>query len=384
MTDDPGDTDETGDPNDLLKKGGPRLVRENWDRTTGKDNSRGNGRGTAFIIQSAAEFLAGFKPPDYLLDGVIQRSYLYSLTAKTGHGKTAVSLALAAAVLRGTALAGRDVARGSVLYLAGENPDDIRMRWLVLGDVMGFDPRLLPLHFIGGVVSLKEKIVEIALEAQRFGALSLVIVDTAAAYFAGDDSNNNAQVGEYARLLRQLTRLPGRPAVVVACHPVKNAGQENLLPVGGGAFVNEVDGNLCLWKDEENVTLHWQGKFRGPEFEPIPWKLEVKTSELVRDSRGRLMPAIVAHSITDGEHEAGQARVITDDYRLLELIGMNAKASLASLAEKAGWFFENGAPAKSKVSRTIKRLSQDKLVEHVMGKWRLTERGKKEIGATDT
>jgi len=33
---------------------------------------------------------------------------------------------------------------------------------------------------------------------------------------------------------------------LVNCHPVKNASRDNLLPMGGSAFLNEVDGNLTL------------------------------------------------------------------------------------------------------------------------------------------
>lgn len=382
MTDDNGKF--TGDPADLLKRGGSKLFLEHWDRHAGGSGGGGDGgsgKGGRFIIQTAREFLAGFKPPDYLVDGIIQRSYLYSLTARTGHGKTAVSMALAQAVMRGLNLGGREVAKGSVLYLAGENPDDIRMRWLTLGDVVGFDPRELPLHFIAGVVPLKDRMVEIALEAQRIGDLNLVIVDTAAAYWMGDDPNNNAQQGEYARVLRQLTRLPGRPAVIVACHPVKNASRDNLLPVGGGAFLNEVDGNLTLWKDDETLSLHWQGKTRGPEFEPIAFRLEVKTSELVKDSKGRLLPTVVAHAISDIEHEAGEAKVSKDAYRLLEAIGTNAKASVSDLARHVGWMSAKGDPQKSKVYRVAAKLVEAKLVERLLDRYRLTEKGKREVGA---
>jgi hypothetical protein len=46
--------------------------------------------------------------------------------------------------------------------------------------------------------------------------------------------------------------------------------------MGGSAFLNEVDGNLTLWATaERQMTLHWQGKFRGPEFEPMTFELEV-------------------------------------------------------------------------------------------------------------
>jgi hypothetical protein len=37
-------------------------------------------------------FLKGFIPPDYLIDGILQRRFIYSLTAPTGGGKTAIAL----------------------------------------------------------------------------------------------------------------------------------------------------------------------------------------------------------------------------------------------------------------------------------------------------
>ena len=78
----------------------------------------------------------------------------------------------------------------------------------------------------------------------------LVVIDTSAAYFEGDEPNNNAQQGVHAARLRTLIDLPGGPCVLALCHPIKNADRDNLIPYGGGAFLNEVDGNLTCWKDE--------------------------------------------------------------------------------------------------------------------------------------
>jgi hypothetical protein len=51
------------------------------------------------LIKSSKEFVAGFVPPDYLVDGLLQEAFLYSLTGATGAGKTAITLRLAASVL---------------------------------------------------------------------------------------------------------------------------------------------------------------------------------------------------------------------------------------------------------------------------------------------
>ena len=93
-----------------------------------------------------------------------------------------------------------------------------------------------------------------------------MVIDTSAAYFLGDDENSNAQLAAHARMLRSFVNLPGGPTILVTCHPVKNFDMNNLLPRGGGAFLNEVDGNLVCLKEPDShaVTLDTHGKFRGP------------------------------------------------------------------------------------------------------------------------
>jgi hypothetical protein len=63
------------------------------------------------------------------------------------------------------------------------------------------------------------------------------------------------------------------------CHPVKNATDDNLVPRGGGSFLNESDGNFTVQKDNMTIEFHWQGKFRGPDFAPINFKLKSVTHE---------------------------------------------------------------------------------------------------------
>jgi hypothetical protein len=201
-----------------------------------------------------------------------------------------------------------------------------------------------------------------------------VIVDTAAAYFTGVDPNSNGEQGLYARQLRELTFLPGKPAALVNCHPVKNAARDNLLPMGGSAFLNEVDGNLTLWSSaEKQVTLHWLGKFRGPEFNPLSFEITVATAPVVKDAEGRLMPNAVARPISDATLEAQEDVQTSDETRLLSLIHNNHRASMASLAGKMG-------VSKIRVQRVAERLKQDKLAEVFRNRLRLTSKGERELG----
>ncbi len=120
------------------------------------------------LILSSEEFTRDFVPPDYLWDGILLRGFVYSLTARTGDGKTAIMLALTAAIarvklftshdiMRGKAdFSGRYVESGRVLYFAGENPDDIRMRWIAMAEHLNFDADAIDVHFIAGTFNIKK------------------------------------------------------------------------------------------------------------------------------------------------------------------------------------------------------------------------------------
>lgn len=331
------------------------------------------------ITQSAREFISAFTPPEYLIDGIMQRGYLYSLTARTGHGKTAVSMFLAQSIARGLPVHGREVLKGSVLLLAGENPDDIRARFITMADHCQFDPTTINMRFVGGVIDIAASLT--TLRAEAIKDLVLVIVDTAAAYFKGDDSNSNAQQGDYARLLRQLTFLPGKPAVLVNCHPVKNASSDNLVPVGGGAFLNEVDGNMTLWSGaERQATLHWQGKFRGPEFEPLAFEIETITSDRVIDAKGRHMPSVIAKPIGEIQIELAQKQTEMKEEAVLGAIHRSPRGSIAMWATLAGFITKEGKPQKSTVLRLCQRLADEKFLVKSRGRFKLTKKGRQEIG----
>jgi AAA domain len=329
------------------------------------------------LILTGAEFVKGFRPPDYLIDGMIQQSYLYSLTARTGHGKTAVAMYAAQCVARGTPVHGRKTKQGAVLFLAGENPDDVRARYIMQADQEGFDPANVPFYFIDGVIDIAASLPRIRAEAAKIPNLVLVIVDTAAAYFRGDEDNSNTQKLIFAQQLRRLTKLPGKPAVIVNCHPIKNATKDNLIPVGGGAFLNEMDGNLPLWADDKVCTLSPHlDKWRGVSFEPVSFDLKTAYCEKVVDAEGRQMPSVIAVPITEAIAERKAVMMENDEDTVLRLIHVDKHASFAVIAKRAGFVWPDGSPAKSKVQKIVERLKDEKLIFKYRGsKYRLTKKG---------
>jgi AAA domain len=245
-------------------------------------------------LMTSDEFTRNFIPPDYLIDGMLQRRFLYSLTAPTGSGKTAIMLRLAYSIALCQAIGRYQIeAAGPVCYLAGENPDDVRMRWIAMSEELGFDRETIDVHFIEGIFKLEGIKEEAARKAMEIGCeWASVLVDTNSAYFQYADENSNTDAGKQGRLLRSLVKLPGGPTVIAACHPTKTADPDNLLPRGGGAFVAEMDGNLVCRKSGTVTEMRWQGKFRGVDFDPIAFNLPIIRATALRDSKDRIIPTV--------------------------------------------------------------------------------------------
>lgn len=315
------------------------------------------------LTLTSREFVSGFVPPDYLVDGLMQRRYVYSLTGKTGAGKTAIALLLTAQLSRGLAFGPHDIDQGNTLYLAGENPDDIRMRWIAMGEAMGYEPGELSVQFTDGCKPIDQIVSSAAGECEL---LDLVVVDTAATFFDGTDENDNVQMLAYAKKLRQLSQLPGQPTVLVLCHPIKSASNDNLEPRGGGSFLNEMDGNFTARLKDGVIEMHWHKKFRGRDFEPISFHL------------GRAIHTVMVRPRSDADRADVEEKARRDEDAILIVLDTSFDGLQADLATTLGWFHSSGSPAKSRVHRALQNLLDDGLVRKERDKYVLTTRGEKE------
>lgn len=326
------------------------------------------------------EFLRTFRVPDPLIDGLVPRGQLYALTARTGDGKTAVSALAQLCIANGMRFAGRDVERGRVLVLAGENPDDYALRLLATCQALGLKPHeaTRDVHVVAGSFALGPALPEVEARTAHIGELAAVFVDTSAAFFEGDDENANVAMRAHASRLRTLTGLPGHPAVIALCHPIKHATKDNLLPRGGGAFLAEIDGNLTAWRDDKLVTVHWAGKLRGPGFEPVTFELAPQTLG-VADSKGRPVASVAALPATGDRAEALEAAALSDENRLLRAMLRTPGGSVAALSLAAGFVVGMGSPNKSRTHRLLGQLAAQGLAKKSRaGRWQLTPKGRSE------
>jgi hypothetical protein len=333
----------------------------------------------SWSLQTAADFTADFIAPEYLIEGVVQRGRLYTLTAPTGSGKTAVMLYIGTAMSLGQAVCDRETEPGDVIYMAGENPDDVRGRVIATMDAQGINPADCRLHFIPGTFSIRQDMQLILAAVEALPNVTLVVVDTLAAYFDGDDANSNAQMLDFARILRRITTAKSKPAVIVPAHPVKNAAKNNLTPMGGSALLNEVDGNLCLWKRDAAVEMHWQGKHRGAEFEPLMFEVKGVESDRVRDSKGRIMPTVMAIPLMEVRALEIATMAVSMEDRLLLNIEQYDAQSIRQRCVEIGLVNAKGKANHTGLTRMLEKLRDEKLVNRLRSNWRLTTKGEEAV-----
>ena len=134
-------------------------------------------------FKSAAAFCAEYVPLAYVIEGIMRSASLYTLTAKTGAGKTAFNIVAGLAVATGrTEILGVEVTEGRVAYIAAENPDDCRMRIMIAAFLLHVDIGKLEDRIV--ILDRREKPEAVHAELARLAKtkpFALVLADTLAA-----------------------------------------------------------------------------------------------------------------------------------------------------------------------------------------------------------
>ncbi len=231
----------------------------------------------------------------------------------------------------------------------------------------------LPVHWIPGTFSIRHEMAKLAEKAASIPNIVLVVIDTFQAYFDGDDDNSNAKMLDFARAaLRPITQWPSKPCVIVPAHPVKDVRKNNNIPRGGGALLNEVDGNLTLWADAGVSEVHWQGKHRGSEFEPLFFECERYQTQKLVDKKGRLIPTVIAKPVLGGRAADIAKDALTIETRLLQSIDADPDLAQRERAVRIG-------VPRTKMQRILNKMFDRKWVRTKGRKLALTEQGEKAL-----
>jgi hypothetical protein len=316
-------------------------------------------------VIGAGTFMRTYAPISYTIDGQLPSGFL----------TFAQILTLAVSMNRPNII-GAEVEPGRVAYVTLENPIDFKMKLAVGCHVHNItfndiEPRLA---IIEGRDTPEQIIDGLRLDAEANGSFQHVNIDTLQAGFAaagGGKFNDNEAILSYVMRLRALTGLPGQPSVLVLCHPTKNATEDDLQPYGGGATVNELDGNLTLWKASQ-IKLHHTDKLRGPTFEPKYFRIEKCSCPDIVDNKGRQILLPVMRPITETDAEERKTQEGNVELALLKTMIENEEGT------QRDWAFKIGK-GQSSVGFLLKKLEKDKYVSASFGKWHITTKGRNAV-----
>lgn len=323
-------------------------------------------------LMSSAKFLAGMTPPDYLVHGLIMRGGTYTMTGNTGHCKTLLAILMAIRTALGEWFLGCKCRQSRVVFFAGENPDNVRYQLYGMCAELGINPGDLDIKWHDGVFSIEDALSAVKAELATHSDLGLCIFDSLQAFFEGDDDNQNAEMLRLAVSFRELTEgHPNKPSGLIIAHPVKKASRENLLPRGGSALTNELDGNFTAWVEPSSAVgeFHWSGKFRGVPFDPLKFEKVVIEPAGLLNADDEQMPMTVIRQI--GEQRESDLRADADKIEIDILAAINAERGITAngLHSKTG-------VARRAIEKALERLTKDKLIRSYKRKLAVTTLGK--------
>ena len=125
-----------------------------------------------------------------------------------------------------------------------------------------------------------------------------------------------------------------------------------MIPRGGSAFLNEVDGNLACIKKGDFTVLFQAGKYRDQSFPEIPFKRYVVFPKRLQGK----MFTVLARLASADELVQNKCEVKKDDLQVLGVLADDPTISFSNLALKLIWTTNKNEADKSRVQRAIKRL----------------------------
>jgi hypothetical protein len=222
-------------------------------------------------------------PPEWLVQGVLVEHGFAALYGKPGDGKTFIGLDLALSIATGRPWQGRAVKRGPVLYVSAEGGAGISKRvnaWLSHHGVDDADVLWLlqPIALSAGqedvdalfaAIKDKMRLDEMGAEEGDYLVPSLIVVDTLARCFVGDE-NQQEDMGNFVRAV-DIFRDEFRTAVLAIHH----SGRDETRERGSTTFKGALDTLMRLDKSDMNLVLSCEKQKDSEQFKEIDLRLHV-------------------------------------------------------------------------------------------------------------
>lgn len=346
------------------------------------------------LLESVDEVLA--KPdPTWLIRHIIPIPGLTLLYGPSGQGKSFVALDWALSIASSTAWLDQYPVdtHGAVVYIACEGTGGLKRRISAWGrhhpgvdnfDNMAFCLKQLDLYDADEREHLLEELSDLYPEHTVHHPddgwvdlkipLRLIVVDTVARVFQGDDENDNAQMSEFVRAIEEFATLHGA-AVVLVHHSAKASARNER---GGGALRGAMDAcYMCQGRKKDGklaeVTLTCN-KMKDADERTIEMHMEeYDLLNLSRDEDGKIRHGGALFFVGNGEEDGDileEDSVDTNNAPELDTLAVLAKHSVGLTA--AEWLAEAAVP-RTTFFRHKKTLKDAGRIIEKKGRWKVSK-----------
>lgn len=257
-----------------------------------------------FVFACVGEQLAaGLKPIQWLVRNYVEADSLALMFGDPGCGKSFAAIDLACCIATGTPWHGHKTTPGAVFYIAGEGQNGLMRRFAAWSQHNAIPLEGAPLfvghrpaQLVNAVAAAEVANAVEEMQADANCAPALIVVDTLARNFGGDE-NSQEDMGAFIANLDAFLRKSGEwNATVLVVHHSGHADKSRSR--GSSALKGAVDAEYSLTKDESGVVRMEATKMKDAEQPaPVAFKLEPIVLDGLEDDEGEPVTSAVLWSV---------------------------------------------------------------------------------------
>ena len=260
-------------------------------------------KSTGFFTSVGESLREGIKPVQWLVRNYIEADSLALLFGDPGCGKSFAAIDLSCCVATGTPWHSNKTNPGAVFYIAGEGKNGLMRRFAAWSQHNAISLVDVPLYIghrpaqLCSAAAAAEVANEVAAMREECGHTpSLIVVDTLARNFGGDE-NNQEDMGAFIANIDAFLRKSGEwNATVLIVHHSGHADKSRGR--GSSALKGAVDAEYSLTKDETGVVRIEATKMKEAEHpQPVAFKMGRVTLDGVQDDEGEPVTSVALSSV---------------------------------------------------------------------------------------
>ncbi len=263
-------------------------------------------RASKIKLMDCTERFATMKTKEWVVDGLFEKGTINMIYSMPNVGKSTIAAGIGMSVACGVPWAGRNTAKGKVLFLVSEGVNGFLRRMKAWIKESGNDPS--GQAFIQEHTDIKldsSDADDFRLAIDSIGGVSMIIVDTRRGWMGGRENESDDMARFYTSL-----RSIARDACVIVLHHESKEGKH---PRGSSAEIGDVDSAARLRSGQGKIINLSFSKMRdedapsGCSFQIVPINIDEK------DNNGNVVTAAFAKHITQSAVQDEEDDIFRDE-----------------------------------------------------------------------